>query len=109
MKKEIYDEMLMLVCISHWLTVSARGTYEVGTENVLKPSALRAYNEAQHRITAAIIDRLAGADFMSLQDTFEILDILGKEYGETDNIEFFLDEAFRCCRNLNPDEAKGAE
>ena len=104
MEKEIYDEVLMLNCISHWLTVSARGTYEAGTENVLKPSALRAYNEAQHRITAAIIDRLQGADFMALHDVIEMLDILGKEYGETENIEFFLKEAFRCCHNSKHDE-----
>lgn len=48
----------LLSRIAHLLTVSARGTYEAGTENVLKPHLLRAYNAVLHRVTAAIRDHL---------------------------------------------------
>lgn len=95
MKNEIHDEVFLLVCISSCMTVAARGTYETGTENVLKSSTLRAYNEAQHRITAAIRDRLMGKEFMPVKDVLEMLDNLGKAYAESGNIEFFLKDAFR--------------
>jgi hypothetical protein len=50
--------VIFLARVAHLLTVSARGTYEVGTENILKPQLLRAYNELLHRVTGAIRDHL---------------------------------------------------
>ncbi len=97
METTIQDEVLLLTCLSHWLTVVARGTYEAGTENVLKPSVLRAYNEVQHRVTAAIRDRLEEHDAIPLRDIFEMIDILGKKYEEADNINFLFEQTFRCC------------
>lgn len=32
------------------LSISARGTYEVGTENLLEPKEMRCFNELFHRI-----------------------------------------------------------
>lgn len=100
MDKAIYNEILILTCLSNSLTVAARGTYEAGTENVLKPSVLRAYNEVQHRITAAIRDRLKGKEAMSVNSILEMLDILGKKYGEVSNIDFFVKESYRCSSNF---------
>ena len=38
--------------------MSARGAYEVGTENIIKPQLLRTYNELLHRVTGAMRDHL---------------------------------------------------
>ena len=38
----------LLARIAHTLTICARDTYEIGTENVLNPQTLRAYNELLH-------------------------------------------------------------
>ncbi len=43
----------LLARIAYTLTVCARDTYEVGTEDVLDPQTLRAYNELLHRVTGS--------------------------------------------------------
>jgi hypothetical protein len=50
----------LLARIAHSLTVCARYTYEVGTENVLHPQTLRAYNELLHRVTSSVVSHLSG-------------------------------------------------
>jgi hypothetical protein len=45
--------------LAHLITVSARDTYEAGTERVIKPEQLRRINEIQHRITACLRDVIA--------------------------------------------------
>jgi len=96
MKKAIVDELRVLAHISFALTAAARGTYEAGTDNVLNPSALRKYNEIQHRITAAIRDRLDGeTDFMPIQDVLDMLDVLGRENEGLKDIAFFLEQVIR--------------
>ena len=42
--------------VSHQLTVIARDTYELGTEDVASPSRLRDANELQHRLTSVIVE-----------------------------------------------------
>jgi hypothetical protein len=44
---------ILLSRIPSLLTVCARGTYEVGNDNVIKPQLLRAYSELLHRVTGA--------------------------------------------------------
>jgi hypothetical protein len=67
--------------IAHLLTVSARGTYEVGTENVTKPQVLRAYNEVLHRATGAIRDHLLESEHrMPLEAVVDGLLALGSSY-----------------------------
>lgn len=44
-----------LVHFAHALTILARDTYEVGTEDVANPSRLRRINELQHRITSFLL------------------------------------------------------
>jgi hypothetical protein len=38
------------IALAFNLTISARDTYKVGTEAVVKPSELRRYNEVMHRV-----------------------------------------------------------
>ncbi len=50
------DEKLnFLLRFAHELTIIARATYEVGTEELTNPSRLRAINEIQHRVTSFAI------------------------------------------------------
>jgi hypothetical protein len=46
-----------LARMAHTLTICARGTYEIGTDNVLNPQILRAYNELLHQVTGSILSR----------------------------------------------------
>lgn len=87
------DELLLLTHLAHELTVAARATYEVGTENVHNPTALRTYNELQHRVSAAIRDRLLRKDAMPLDDIIQMLDELGAKYNQTDNVQYALRSA----------------
>lgn len=72
---------LLLTRIAHLLTVSARGTYEVGTENIVKPQLLRAYNELLHRVTGAVRDNILGSKYrMPLEAVLEEMLAFGKEH-----------------------------
>lgn len=84
---------LLLARIAHLLTVSARGTYEVGTENILKPSLLRSYNELLHRVTAALRDHVNGDDGMPLEAVLEMMAALGKEHNITAEMQWVLKQA----------------
>lgn len=48
------EQARFLAILGHWLTVVARGTYEVQSEEVRDPKTLRALNEIHHRIYAQI-------------------------------------------------------
>ena len=61
---------VLLLRIAHELTVCARDTYEVGTENVLQPQVLRAYNELLHRVTASARDHVTAGSRDSLARDF---------------------------------------
>jgi hypothetical protein len=47
------DKAHFLAVLAHELTVSARGTYAVGTDGVLEPEVLRGFNEIEHRVTSS--------------------------------------------------------
>lgn len=64
---------------AHALTICARGTYEQGTENVVAPQVLRAYNELLHRVTAAVGSHLAGDGSFSVEAIVEMMRTLGKD------------------------------
>lgn len=84
---------LLLARIAHWLTVSARGTYEVGTENILKPRLLRAYNELLHRVTGAVRDHVNGDAGMPLEAVLEMMAAVGKEHNITPEMHWVLKQA----------------
>jgi hypothetical protein len=62
----------LLARIAHTLTICARDTYEIGTENVLNPQTLRAYNELLHRVIGSMLDRLAGSE-ESVESTIKMI------------------------------------
>ena len=45
----------VLALLSNQLTVLARETYEVGTDEVEKPKQLGVYNELQHQVTNQLV------------------------------------------------------
>ena len=49
-----------LARLAHALTICARDTYEVGTENVLDSRTLRAYNELLLRVSGSVVSHLSG-------------------------------------------------
>jgi hypothetical protein len=49
-----------LIALGFNLTISARDTYEVGTDGVAKPSDLRHYNEVMHRVLSNAGQLLSG-------------------------------------------------
>jgi hypothetical protein len=73
-------KMALLARIAHTLTVCARDTYEVGTDNVLEPQVLRAYNELLHRVTGAVWDHLSGHKGYSLQTILEMMQAFGERH-----------------------------
>jgi len=48
------EQARFLAILGHWLTIVARGTYVVMSEEVRDPKTLRALNEIHHRIYAQI-------------------------------------------------------
>jgi hypothetical protein len=67
-----------LARVAHTLTICARDTYEFGTEDVLNPQTLRAYNELLHQIIGSIISRLAGSK-EPVESTIEMIHLFGVE------------------------------
>lgn len=60
------DKIAFLARLANTLTICARDSYEAGTERVLEPEVLRAYNELLHRVTGVVRDRLSGHEGYSL-------------------------------------------
>ena len=53
------EQTYLLANLAHQLTLYARDGYEPGTERLSNLELVRRLNEVQHRVTAAICDRLA--------------------------------------------------
>jgi len=52
------EQTKFLAHFSHYLTVVARDTYEVGTENITNQPKMRTVNEIQHRISSHLLSLL---------------------------------------------------
>ena len=52
------EQMKFLAHFSHYLTVVARDTYEVGTENITNQPKMRTVNEIQHQISSHLLSLL---------------------------------------------------
>lgn len=63
----------ILAGLAHELTICARDTYEVGTDEVRAPRDLRAYNELLHRVTASVVSNLAGSNGFPLESVVEMV------------------------------------
>jgi hypothetical protein len=70
----------LLARLAQRLTVVARDTYEVETDNVLKPQVLRAYNQLLHRVTGAVSDHFLGRVGYSVQPILEMIDDFGERH-----------------------------
>ena len=56
------QQVRVLASYAHELTMIAREGYEVGTEHLTNPALVRRINEIQHRVTSAIVSRLANCE-----------------------------------------------
>jgi len=85
----------LLARIAHTLTICARHTYEVGTENVLDSRTLRAYNELLHQVTGSLVSQLSGSPGYSLQAVIEMIRSFGNNYGITGEMDWALKYALQ--------------
>jgi hypothetical protein len=83
----------LLARIAFMLIVCARDTYEVGTENVLEPQVLRAYNELLHRVTAAVSDHLSGVEGFSLQTILEMMRAFGQRHNRVNGMNWAIEHS----------------
>ena len=77
------------------LTISARDTYEVGTEHVLDPETLRAYNELLHRVTGSVVNPLSSSPGQSLGVIVEIVHSFGTRYNRVREMDWALENALQ--------------
>lgn len=54
------SQAMILVRLAHMMTIAARESYEIGTDGVRDPIALRRSNEVMHRVTGQIRALLEG-------------------------------------------------
>jgi hypothetical protein len=80
----------LLARLANTLTICARHTYEVGTENVLDGRTLRAYNELLHRVTGSMVSCLSGSGGYSLQSVIKMIRSFGLNYGRTGEMDWAL-------------------
>jgi hypothetical protein len=95
LKSLSYDaKTALLVRIVHTLTICARDSYEVGTEEVLNPQILRAYNELLHQVTGSIVNRLAGSQD-SVESAIETIRSFGIEHDRVEEMDWAVKYALR--------------
>ena len=88
-------ETALLTRIAHTLTICARDTYEVGTEHVLDPETLRAYNELLHRVTGSVVSPLSSSPGQSLAVIVEMVRSFGTRYNRVREMNWALQNAFQ--------------
>jgi hypothetical protein len=82
-----------LAVLAHELTVSARGTYEVGTTGVLEPEVLREFNEIEHRVTGSLRSHLGRTAGMPLDAVLKMLTEFGSRYDLTKDVQHVISRA----------------
>jgi hypothetical protein len=85
-----------LARVAHMLTICARDTYKVGTENVLNPQTLRAYNELLHQVIGSIVSRLAGSQ-EPIEYAIEMIGLFGVEQDSVEEMNWALKYALQRC------------
>ena len=86
-------ETALLGRIAHTLTICARDTYEVGTEHVLDPEMLRAYNELLHRVTGSFVRPLSSSPEQSLAVIVEMVHSFGIRHNQVREMDWALQNA----------------
>ena len=79
-----------LARLAKTLTICARDTYEIGTENVIDSRTLRAYNELQHAVNGAIVSHLSGSAGYSLDSVVEMVRLFGVNHGKVREMNWAL-------------------
>jgi hypothetical protein len=93
-----------LARVAHTLTICARDTYEFGTEDVLNPQMLRAYNELLHQVIGSIASRLAGSQEQEpIEYAIEMIDLFGVERERVEEMNWALKYALQRCSRV-PDQ-----
>jgi hypothetical protein len=88
-------ETAVLTRIAHTLTICARDTYEVGTEYVLDPETLRAYNELVYRVTGSVVSPLSSSPGQSLAVIVEMVHSFGIRHNRVREMDWALQNAFQ--------------
>jgi len=84
---------VLLAHLASTVTICARDTYEAGTDRVVQPELLRAYNELLHRVTGAALDHLLEREGYSLNEVLEMLRAFGEKNGRAGVMEWALQQA----------------
>ena len=87
----LQEKKEFLAHLMHELTVLARDSYEVGTDNLTNPQRVRRLNEVQHRVSA-FLSALLRDNSQRYPDNVLIKIIL--EHPEDTGLEQQLNEAF---------------
>ena len=87
------ERTVLLARLASPLTICARDTYEVGTEGVVQPELLRAYNELVHRVTGATLDHLLEREGYSLNDILQMMRAFGERNARTGEMRWALEQA----------------
>jgi hypothetical protein len=88
-------KIALLARLASELTICARDTYDVGTENVLHPQKLRAYNELLHRVTGSVVSHLTGEKGYSLGTIVEMVREFGAHHKQPQTMDSALERAFQ--------------
>ena len=67
------EKIKCLAFLSHELTILARDTYEVGTENIVNQPMIREINEIQHRISNKMISLSIGSEGYSSKELMQMV------------------------------------
>jgi hypothetical protein len=79
------EKIKCLAFLSHELTILARETYEVGTENIVNQPMIREINEIQHRISNKLISLSLGNEGYTSEQLMQMI-FGGKTKNAVENI-----------------------
>ncbi len=79
------EKIKCLAFLSHELTILARDTYEIGTENIVNQPMIREINEIQHRISNKLISLSLGNEGYSSEELMQMI-FGGKTENAIENI-----------------------
>jgi hypothetical protein len=88
-----HAKTVLLARLAGTLTICARDTYDVGTDRVVQPELLRAYNELLHRVTGAVRDHLLESRGYSLNDILGMLRAFGEKNGRIGEMQWAQEQA----------------
>jgi hypothetical protein len=87
------SKAVLLARLAHALTISARDTYEAGTDRVLEPEVLRAYNELLHRVCGSVTDHLLAREGYSVESILEQMRAFGQKHNRVNAIKWTIEWA----------------